>query len=93
VGFGDRIERPLKFVKRERGRRRREWERERAFLFTRIFGGGFCMLMYPCREYRVYCQMSRAHFNFKCRYLSIRKQIKCFTYIYIYIYIYIKYKK
>lgn len=83
VGFGDRIEKPLKFVKRERGRRRRERERERekAFLFTRIFGGGFCMLIYPCREYRVYCQMSRAHFNFKGRYLSIRKQIKCF-YIY-----------
>lgn len=29
MGFGDRIERPLKFVNRERGRRRREREGER----------------------------------------------------------------
>lgn len=33
MGFGDRIERPLKFVKRERGRRRREREGEKAFSF------------------------------------------------------------
>lgn len=29
MGFGDRIERPLKFVNGERGRRRREREGER----------------------------------------------------------------